>query len=329
MPTKLADSIKANVYTVICMSQSGGPNVTVMSQALGLAPKQTQACRELKADKKERVFEAIVKLNGKWQTPFLIRVKDKNIIKDLSNSELQTVMMPLLEKLNKQVIPRTEYSLLLKQKQEKVSEERQEKTKEKEAVEGTILIKILTNIRDYPFIDQKTRIQKLDLPKSSATTDKLFKELVARGYVTTCRVGLGKGHSTKTFYEITDKGKQFAKMDKADIPGKGDFKHKFWQHTIKEYFESLGYHPEIEKRYGFKNVDIGLDMNGLKTAIEVELSPDHLIENIQKDLEAGCEQIIIAVSSKRAISTYKKKIEFYNKDFLDRIEFRVLTDFLS
>jgi hypothetical protein len=169
----------------------------------------------------------------------------------------------------------------------------------------------------------------LKLPSSSSTTDKYFKELVARGLVRICRIGLGRGLSTKVLYEITPEGKTFAKMDKVEIPGKGDFKHKYWQHSVKDFFQKQGYNAEIEKRFGFKNVDVGFESNGKKTAIEVELSSDHLIPNLQKDFDAGCDKVIVAVSSQRAINSYKKKIEFFNKDYLEKIKFRVLTDFLS
>lgn len=128
---------------------------------------------------------------------------------------------------------------------------------------------------------------------------------------------------------LQSRGKNFPRWIKAEIPGKGDFKHKFWQHVIKAFYHGLGYTAEIEKRFGIKNVDVGFEHRGKKTAVEVELSPDHLIENIQRDLDAGCDEIIIAVNSKRAIQAYRKKIDYYNKDFLERIEFRVLADFLE
>ncbi len=336
MPTKLADSIKANVYTVICMSQSGGQNLLEMSRALGLNGEQDEACRMLKSDKNTQEFEAIVKISGKWQKPFIIQVMPLQVSKDVSNADLQRFMTPLLLELKKKLIPRTEYKLIQdamkredQAKEDEKRKQRQEEAEQKEKVEGNILIQMLTNIRDYPFIDQKTRIETLNLASSSSTTDKYFKELVAKGFVRPHPIGFGKGQSMKVFYEILDKGKEFARMDKVEIPGKGEFKHKYWQHVIKTFFESLGYNAEIEKRYGLKNVDVGLDMNGKKTAVEVELSSDHLIENIQKDLEAGCEKIIIAIPNQRAINSYKKKIDYYNKDLLHKIEFRVLTDFLS
>jgi hypothetical protein len=85
----------------------------------------------------------------------------------------------------------------------------------------------------------------------------------------------------------------------------------------------------VEKRFDFENVDVGFETNGKKTAVEVELSPDHLIENLQRDFEAGCEKVIIAVPNLRTIPSYQQKIRTSNKDFLDKVEFKVLTEFLS
>lgn len=334
MPIKLADSIKANVYTVICMSQAGGPNVTAMSQALGLTPKQIQACRKLKADKKNQVFEAIVKLNGKWQTPFIIQVRCENIIKDVTNADLEAIMAPRLETLHQSVTPRTEYKAIIEEKQKKIREKerkeikkRQEETRKKLSVEGNKLIKILSNIRDYPFIDQKSRKQMLGLT-SSSTANKYFNEVKGRGLVDEITVSLGKGRRYK-FYEITEKGRNFAKMDKIRISGKGDFEHKFYQYKIKEFYKNLGYNAEIEKWYPGKNVDVGFDMDGKRTAIEIQLSKQHLRENIAKDFAAGCEKIIIAVKSKRLKNSCKKEIEYYSTEERDRIDFVLLTNFLS
>lgn len=336
MPTELADSIKANVYAVICMSQSGGMNLLEMSRAIGLNREQDDALRMLNSDKNSKEFEAIVKLSGKWQKPFIIQVMPLEVSKDVSNADLQRFMMPFLLDLKNKLIPRTEYKLIqdAKKKEDQAREDekrkqRQEETEQKEKVEGNILIQILTNIRDHPFIDQKTRIQMLNLSTSSSTTDKYFKDLEANKFVKVWMIGLGKGQGTKVLYEITPEGKEFAHMDKAEIPGKGEFRHKYWQHVIKKFYENIGYPAEIEKRFGFKNVDIGFETNGKKTAVEVELSPDHLIENLQRDFEAGCGTVIVAVPNLRAIPSYQQKIQAHNKDFLDKVEFKVLTEFLS
>ena len=337
MPTELGDSIKANVYTVISMSQSGAPNISEMSRTLGLTKEQVEVSRSLQADKVHGIFEAIVKLNGRWMTPFVMQVFPVQITKDVSHKEIESIMAPALEQLRKQITQRTDYTYVLearrktqeeKERQAKAQKPEPSKTEKAEPFEDNLLIKILTNIREHPFIDQKTRIQMLGLPSSTSTTNKLFKELVNRELVTIQRIGLGRGRSSMVFYEITDKGKEFASMEKVIIPGKGSFKHKYWQHQIKKFYENLGYLPEIEKRYGNKNVDVGFEIDGKRMAIEVELSPDHLIENIQKDFDAGCSRVVIAVPSKRSIGAYKKEIKKYDPELIDNVEFKVLSAFV-
>lgn len=339
MPTELGNSIKANVYSVICMSQSGGPNVFEMARALGLKKEQEEACRTLQSDKDAKVFEAIVKLNGKWLNPFVIHVTPYEVKKDLSEQDVKKLMTPFFTKMNEEVIPRTEYKGILEAKEKEkelfeaeLRKQRQEQAEQRGAMEGVTLIEILMNIRKYPFIDQKERIAMLDLGSSSSTTSKYFEELVARGFVHKVRIGLGKGRSTKVLYEITDEGAEFARMDKVYIPGKStELEHKFWQHTIKEFYQNLDYkNVEIEKRYGIKSVDVGFEKDGKKVAVEIELSTKNLVKNIQRDLDAGCDLILIAVRSKRTINACKNKLQgIYSEDVLEKLEFRVLTDFLT
>jgi len=307
-----------------------------MSRAMGLTPEQADVCRVLEADKITGIFEAIVKLNGRWQQPFVIQVAPVQVVKDVSDAELRSLMEPVLEKLEQEVIPCTPYQQFLdakrKAEEEQKAEARQarrEETEKKEAIEDNTLIKILTNIREHPFVDQKTRIQMLNLPSSTSTTDKLFKELAKREFVIVHRIGLGRGKSTRVLYEITDKGRQFASMDKLSIPGKGSFKHKFWQHVIKEHYDGLGCRAEIEKRYGSKNVDVGFEQDGKRVAVEIELSPDHLTDNVSKDLAAGCERIVICVPNKRSVSVYKKKLSGFDPVLDKKVEFKVLSEYLE
>ena len=166
---------------------------------------------------------------------------------------------------------------------------------------------------------------------SSSTADKYFKQLVTSGFVNVHKIGLGRGKSTMVLYQITEQGMRFARMNKFTLPGRGDFKHQFWQHTIRTYYRNrnMGCDAEIEKRIGNKNVDVGVQIENKKIAVEIELSPDHLIQNIEKDLEAGCDEVIIAVSSKKTAETYKKKITEHDEKLLSKVQMRVLTEFLD
>ncbi len=369
MPFILSESIKSNSYTMICMSQSGGKNIQEMAKAMDLTEEQIPILTQLISDKETGRFEAIVRMSGKWTKPFIIEIPPFPVEKSVTEYELNTKMRPLIDQLTAMTIPRTPYTQIIetkrKEKQAKMEEKKQTQTAGKkpdepplpvtsentppkdvhpqnagnngapppippEKVEGNILIRILTDIRMHPFSDQKERIDRLGLSNSSSTNNKYFKELEREQLVKAHKISLGSKKGVKVFYEITDKGREYARMNDFIIPGKGDFKHKFWQHTVRKYFESKVTNPEIEKRYGNKNVDVGFLMNGKKFAVEIELSPDHLIENITKDLEAGCDFIIVAASRKTEAEKYKTKIQGkFNQETLSRIEFRTLTDFLQ
>jgi hypothetical protein len=358
MPTILSNSIKSNVYTIICLSQSGGENIRGMAMTMHLTKDQESSLTQLQSDSNQNTFEAIAKMNGRWLNPFRIEIIPFSVQKAITEQQLSLIMKPLLEKLTQQVVPRTPYDQILEEKRgqtatrqadesenkpPKEPEDQTHKTpnitdnypkpaypSDEERVEGNILIRILTLIKENPFADQQELIKKLNLSASSSTNNKYFRELENNKLFNAHKIGFGKNHGTKVFYEITDQGRQYARMKDFTVPGKGDFKHKFWQHTIKKYLESMGYNAEIEKRIGTKNVDVGFNINGRKAAVEIELSPDHLIENVTKDLEAGCDIIIIAVQNKTQTTTYKKKIQkSLDGDLLKRIEIRTLTEFLK
>jgi DNA-binding PadR family transcriptional regulator len=331
MPKDLGDSIKSNVYTVICMSQSGGVNVTEMARAMGLTNQQAEKCMKLESDKDKNLYQAIVKLNGRWLTPFIFHVNPCNVEKDVTNEEVEKFMAPVFEELNQGVAPRTEYKAVQNAKKAAQWKEKKEKTKEVESFEGNMLIRILSNIKDYPFIDQKTRRKMIGLG-SSSTADKYFKKLKAEGFVTEHRINLGKAGGKRNYYEILEPGRKYARMNKVEIPGKAEFVHKFWQHTIKEFYESIpGYRGvEIEKRFGMKNVDVGFTKeDGTKVAVEVELSSKNVLINVHEDLNAGCDEIIIVAPTKRSIASYKKKLVNYGKEELEKIKWMVVTDFVS
>lgn len=322
-----------------------------MARAMNLNKEQIDYMTQLVSDKDQNLFEAIVKMSGRWLKPFIVEVKPFHFEKSVTDYEVNLKMQPLIEELNRKTVPRTAYSQVLQNRRREAEAKRKEaegrrkeaeeqaKGPEKvtrdhvereEKIEGNILIRILNNIMDHPFIAQKERITMLKLASSSSTNNKYFKELVAEGYATRVSIGLGSGHGTKVLYEISEKGKTFAHIKNLSIPGNGNLEHRFWQVTVKQFYDNLlrNCNAEIEKRFGMKNVDIGLIKDGERIAVEIEMTSKHLIENIQRDFEAGCEKVIVAVKSKTLGKSYRKKIEYYNEDFLKNVEFRILSDFL-
>lgn len=284
------------------------------------------------------MYEAIVKINGRYPKPFVIEILPFKYPKTVTDVELRHHMQPIIDGLTRMITPRTTHAQVLENKRKEAEARRREEAQyeteynePKDKTDGNILIRILNIVIDNPFTEQKEIIARLPPSHSSSTNQKHFNELAEEKLAEPLRIGFGKSLGTKVYYEITEKGKRYARIKDFVIPGEGDFEHKFWQHTIKNYYENMGHEEaEIEKRYGNKNVDVGLTLNSKKTAIEIELSPNHLQENIQKDFEAGCEFVIVAVKSIGSGKFYKKKVQkIFGDELLKKIDFRILAHFLS
>lgn len=341
MPSELSGSIKSNVLTLISLSQSPG-QVNEIVRALGLkTPEQSYALDALITDRQQGTFQAIARVAGKWPTPFIFNIAPFQFQKEIANYHVQSLMGPVLRQLQHDVIPRTEYSLILdrkkaakdaenKKKERPKQETKTEEPKEKEPeVEGNILIQFLTNIRDYPFIDSTARAKMLGI-NSTNKANRIWKELEGKGYIK--KVSFSKGYKKGriTLYEITKDGLDFAKMKPFKIPGKGGLEHKYWQDLIKKYFENLGYYAKIEKLYGPKNVDVGIEKDGLIMAVEIELTNSNLIKNVQQDLDNGVQHLIIAVRSTKSKNSYNELLKSRIADKkLERVSFQLLSEFLE
>lgn len=340
MPSALSDSIKSNVLTMISLSQAPG-QVPEIVRALGLkTEEQVYALEALMTDRHQGIFQAIAKVSGRWAAPFIFDIEPFHLRKQVTDRQVRSLMRPKLGQLENNVKPRTEYSTILQQKraekpphekpEQRKKEERQEKAKEEgPEPEGNLLIQFLTNIRDNPFIDSTARPRMLGI-NSTNRANRIWKELEGKGYIRKVSFSKGYKKGRMTLYEITEKGLEFARMKPFKIPGKGGLEHKYWQHVIRDYFRKLGYYAEIERLYGPKNVDVGIEKDGFAMAVEIELTKSNLIRNVQLDLDNGIQHLIIAVRSTKARNSYKEILErTFTESKLSKVTFQMLSEFLE
>jgi excisionase family DNA binding protein len=100
-------------------------------------------------------------------------------------------------------------------------------------------------------------------------------------------------------------------LESLSLPGKGGDLHKNLQQMIREQAELFGWKATIEERiYGnADSVDVGLEKNELKVAVEVSVTTDadNEIQNIKKCLSAGYDFVICAVSEETTVKALKTK----------------------
>jgi len=182
-----------------------------------------------------------------------------------------------------------------------------------------------------------TELDKLD-SISNYKADKLRQQLIdtGPGLIKIHRITGGKMGRPSSTVEITDAGYHLlAKLGiKCEPPtGHGDTEHKFWQYTICRWPIAQGFPAKIEQWRNGKAVDVGVEWDERKVAVEIALGKlDKELENFVSDLEAGWDKIIFAVLTDEKLKKLKNKIiEKFGRKSLEeeKVAFMRLKTFLE
>jgi len=100
------------------------------------------------------------------------------------------------------------------------------------------------------------------------------------------------------------------KTDQEPKHGRGGLQHQYIQQMIKRAAGNRGYEAIIEKSIlsGTGCVDVSLEKKDRKIACEISVttSKDHELNNLQKCLAAGYEEVIIVSSEKKVLDKVKR-----------------------
>ena len=112
-----------------------------------------------------------------------------------------------------------------------------------------------------------------------------------------------------TFCEIFSEAYELIGLDEKKFYGKGaGIEHILFQHLISENLKDLS--PKIELYRGEKHIDVAFEYQDKLYAIEIELTPNHIKENITKDIEnAKCDFVIVACKDDKVLRKAKSIID--------------------
>lgn len=196
------------------------------------------------------------------------------------------------------------------------------------------LKKLLRNISEEPFIGVNERCQRLQW--NAWHIQERIKDAVQVQFVKQpISVALGGRGNSKKFLLLTEKGARFAGVDfeKAQLPGKGSDLHKVLQNLIAIRLREKGMNCLVEHTLGSKAVDVAiLKEDGSYEAIEVELEPacPHVIDNITKDQEAGCQLVYVVSQNSQANKELQDKVfEKLGFQVLRKVRFKTLKEILE
>jgi hypothetical protein len=107
--------------------------------------------------------------------------------------------------------------------------------------------------------------------------------------------------------------------------------HNELQDQVRDYYISKGWIAIKEHCLRGKKIDVLAQHIKSKyiIGIEIELSAKHSVDNIVRDLEAGCDEVkIISTSGKRSKQIEEKVKKQLNNSLLEKVTFHIADEFI-
>jgi hypothetical protein len=329
----LNNVIKSNIYTFVCLSQSGPVDPREAVAVLGLDSEQAKVLNQLGPG------QGVIKLAGKFPHALLVdfpfiepkHVTEKEIDEINANNR---ALQRILDKIVLLKPARTNVDLEQSATaEENKSEQRADSYANKTKMN---LRKLLEEIAKTPFERSTGILRRAGFSGSSGDTIKTFA--IEKGYVNEQIINLGTRGALSKYFDITEKGYYFLEEVFVEYPkpkGKGSFEHKLYQDIIAKFYTERAMSIEIEstseKENSYGLVDVLVTKSdGKHIAHEVEFNINqHVIQNIVKCVEANFLEIIVV--TRRDL---KEKISHFiesnlDEDLKDKINVKPISEFLN
>lgn len=113
-----------------------------------------------------------------------------------------------------------------------------------------------------------------------------------------------------------------------DNPG---FLHRYLQHRVKEEMTAQGFKAMLEKCIKGKNIDVVLEREGEKVAVEIANTEKYEVINVRKDtFNAGFDKVVIIGRNRNVVAAVRKRIAAaFDSDVLSNVRCCVLADFID
>jgi len=260
--------------------------------------------------------------------------------KDVSDSEIEQAMRPILQELSRTFIKRAPSKTQTPEtgKNSKKTSVKQRSSKSgKQAANssqncgGSASVRqqenkargiskeeldYLKSILEYPNLGVTARGRKL-FGFSADKMTKLKNNLAAKELIKEFSVDLGKAFGGRVkMLKLTEQGyKAIDKEPPAPFPkSQGSFEHIWWQVHIAHDYAKRGYRANIERPLNGKPADVGVSNGKELVAVEVELTPKNVIYNFKADIDAGFSRVIIACKNQRVRQEANRQIESFVKN---------------
>ncbi len=271
-------SLKSNIYTLICLGQSGPKDIREVKLMLGLNHQQADLLNQLGPG------QGIIKLVGKFPYPVPLNFPYSEP-KYLPEEEIDQINKndDLIRYFLSQIKPKAEPEVKDKQEQE----------------EPTVSNKMkewLMAVYHHQYKKTLTEIYKL-AGFAAGTGSRVAKKSETMNLVKMIGIDFKKGNPRYPIllseaYKILD-------IEEKNFFGKGaGNEHVLYQHLIAKHFSE--FKPKIELYKKGKHIDVAIETNEQLIAIEVAMTSTNEKANIEKDIiKARADFVIVACRNQK------------------------------
>lgn len=305
----LSQTVMANTNLKIVGFLGDGEDIEALSKSIGLSDVERAALTQLET--------------GHWlvsragESPFIIHSPQTTIDKTVTDFELSKRMQPIIEKLS-----------------QNISETKTETQKTQDNAIGAPLLSdeawsLILDVNAHPFKGFVARCKSFNL--SARRAEAVKAELTAKGIVKEISTRLGKANRHTKFLMPTETGLICLRKRGYDTSlwkrtGYQNFEHNLYSVLIAYAYKKMGYEIFIEKEISeYRRVDV-LAVKGRKTAIEVEMGP-FVLEDELKALDI-VDELIIAVKSTGALNQALLRMEEMPAKTHFRVRICLVDDFI-
>ena len=161
----------------------------------------------------------------------------------------------------------------------------------------------IEDVLQHPNDGVKARYKRVGL--STGTANRLKDQLLAQGWLEDQTVDIGQ--TRKVILRLTKQSKEALDLDTSE-PQHGSIVHEYWKRFYAERFREQGYHVEFEVPRQSGRVDVVAQKDGEKIAIEIETGKSDFVRNIQQDLAAKYNKVLVVATNKSAFKKIEKSL---------------------
>ncbi|MEM2674583.1 MAG: DUF87 domain-containing protein [Candidatus Hadarchaeales archaeon] len=304
-PSLLSKPILGNTYCTICLNLKERSDINLMARILQIDSHQKRFLSKLE------VGQAIVKLQGRFTDPFMIKAPFVKISKgSVTDEDIKKYYAGSREIGDDNARFQKTDGDYVRNKPEAVVEKIFEAPSE-----GAL--KLLTDIASVPLSATTERYRRLGMNRYQG--NKARKELEGLGLIKPVNLPGRDGGYMRT-YELTEKGEKLLRAlgHRSGGMRRGGILHQYIVSRLCEELRARGLSVEVEKHLGGGRT-ADLVING-KIAVEVEITKTDLAGDLEKNFEAGLEKVVFlcAEDPKSAVRVEGENVKIFRINELER-----------